>query len=351
VDLTTIEPRVRVCLLGRFEVRVGDALVIDRSWNRSKAKALLKVLALQEGRALHREQVLDALWPDLDPTAASSNLRKNLHYLRSTFTTRGVAAAVVAVTADIVTLSDTVLIDVDDFRAAARAARASRTDAELYEAALRLYAGDSFPRTSTRIGPRRLARNSSGSVANASRSWRPSTRRPASATWRSIGCRRCSKPIPWTRRSIDRSCASTPWQPPPRLRQYERCRDILQKELNVEPASETEALRRQILAGRVRARAGSRDQAPECTAPGFLDSEQDSVVIVGASVARPSPPRDRDFGEYPDSRPPRKVVAVSLYGPRLGAPPQHGQAALGRVSARAWAGVRWPRRSMSHSVL
>ena len=42
-------------LLGRFEVRAGGRLIIDQSWPRRKAKALLKLLALNRGRWLHRE--------------------------------------------------------------------------------------------------------------------------------------------------------------------------------------------------------------------------------------------------------------------------------------------------------
>ncbi len=65
----TRESKLLICLLGRFEVRVGDTVVIDRSWTRSRAKSLVKLLALQGGRPLHREQVLDVLWPDLDAAA------------------------------------------------------------------------------------------------------------------------------------------------------------------------------------------------------------------------------------------------------------------------------------------
>lgn len=66
---------IRMQLLGRFELRAGPQLLIDASWPRSRAKALLKLLALQKDRALPREQALEALWPDMAPAAASHNLR------------------------------------------------------------------------------------------------------------------------------------------------------------------------------------------------------------------------------------------------------------------------------------
>ena len=40
------------------------------------------MLALAPGRRLHREQVIDALWPDLSPDAAAPRLHKAAHYAR-----------------------------------------------------------------------------------------------------------------------------------------------------------------------------------------------------------------------------------------------------------------------------
>jgi DNA-binding SARP family transcriptional activator len=56
---------VSIRLLGGFEVVVDGRPVPARSWRRRAAAALVKLLALQDTRRLHREQVIDALWPDL----------------------------------------------------------------------------------------------------------------------------------------------------------------------------------------------------------------------------------------------------------------------------------------------
>src|SRR2546428_14107654 len=72
----------RIQLLGEFAVSTRDRTVIDRSWPRRKAQALIKLLALQKGSRLHREQVVDLLWPRLSPDDAANNLYKNLHYVR-----------------------------------------------------------------------------------------------------------------------------------------------------------------------------------------------------------------------------------------------------------------------------
>ncbi len=134
----------RVFLLGRFEVWLGDSIVIDRSWSRRKARTLLKLLAVQPARTMHRDQVQGWLWPDLDATAAANNLHKNLHFLRAALAQHGVAG-VVSLTPDLVVLASDVWIDAEGFRALAHQARAAANDIGLFEQALALYAGDLLP--------------------------------------------------------------------------------------------------------------------------------------------------------------------------------------------------------------
>ena len=55
----TIELR----LLGGFEATVDGVPVAPEQWTRRQAASLVKVLALAPGRRLHREQVIEALWP------------------------------------------------------------------------------------------------------------------------------------------------------------------------------------------------------------------------------------------------------------------------------------------------
>src|SRR5215211_4114730 len=74
--------RVRVELLGHFRVTVDGRAVSAGDWRRSRSVALVKLLALAPGHRLHREQAMDALWPELSPEAAAGNLRKAVHYAR-----------------------------------------------------------------------------------------------------------------------------------------------------------------------------------------------------------------------------------------------------------------------------
>jgi len=73
---------VDVRLLGRFEVTVGDRTVGGSAWPSRRAAELVQLLALTENHAVARDEVIEALWPHLEPTAAASNLRKAAHFAR-----------------------------------------------------------------------------------------------------------------------------------------------------------------------------------------------------------------------------------------------------------------------------
>ena len=74
---------VDIRLLGGFSVTVDDRPVPASAWQRRSASALVKLLALQPGRRLRREQVIDALWPDLLVDEAAPRLHKATHYART----------------------------------------------------------------------------------------------------------------------------------------------------------------------------------------------------------------------------------------------------------------------------
>jgi DNA-binding SARP family transcriptional activator/tetratricopeptide (TPR) repeat protein len=73
---------VRLLLLGGFQAVVDGAAVPRSAWARRHAAALVKVLVLADGRRLHREQVLDLIWPGVDQSAAAPRLHKAAHYAR-----------------------------------------------------------------------------------------------------------------------------------------------------------------------------------------------------------------------------------------------------------------------------
>ena len=73
---------VRVSMLGGFRVAIGSRTIGQNEWRLKKAAALVKLLALAPDHRLHREQMMDTLWPHLGKKAASNNLRRTLHTAR-----------------------------------------------------------------------------------------------------------------------------------------------------------------------------------------------------------------------------------------------------------------------------
>jgi DNA-binding SARP family transcriptional activator len=135
---------VRVWLLGGFRVSVGTRTIAQDAWRLRKAAALVKLLALTPGHLMHREQVIDLLWPDSDRKAASSNLRSTLHTARRILgSDSSEGTRYLGSDADSLVLCPKadLWVDVEAFEAAARSARRSR-EPGAYEATIDLYAGE-----------------------------------------------------------------------------------------------------------------------------------------------------------------------------------------------------------------
>jgi hypothetical protein len=62
--------RVRIRLLGEFGIDRDDVPVDAREWRLRKARTLVKVLALAPGQRLHRDVLLELLWPAFEDWAA-----------------------------------------------------------------------------------------------------------------------------------------------------------------------------------------------------------------------------------------------------------------------------------------
>ena len=77
-SVTTVE----VQLLGGFSVSVDGEAVPAAGWSRRHAASLVKVLALASGHRLHREQVIDAVWPEDTLDQAAPKLHKAAHFAR-----------------------------------------------------------------------------------------------------------------------------------------------------------------------------------------------------------------------------------------------------------------------------
>ena len=132
-DTHSVDRGLRIYVLGGFRAEVGGRPVAEDAWRRSGAAALVKLLAVTPGHRMHREQLIDVLWPDLDLAAGARRLTKALHFAR-----RAVAAGQVRLRDDLLSLeADDLWVDVDAFESAAQ-----RGDTEQ---ALALYVGDLLP--------------------------------------------------------------------------------------------------------------------------------------------------------------------------------------------------------------
>jgi DNA-binding SARP family transcriptional activator len=133
-------------LLGAFRVTVAGRAVAGEAWRRRKPAALMKVLALAPGHRLHREQMMDLLWPELDPAAAGANLRKAVHHTRGALDGAAQGGGDLLASADDVLALDaeSVVVDVEQFRALLVAARRGN-DVDGYRRAIGRYSGELLP--------------------------------------------------------------------------------------------------------------------------------------------------------------------------------------------------------------
>jgi DNA-binding SARP family transcriptional activator len=133
---------IDITLLGGFSVAVGGAVVGPTAWRRRPCAGLVKILAVQPHRSLHREQVMDLLWPDVTVSVAAPRLHKAAHFARTAL--GGGRSLVLA--ADAVSLfpDDEVRVDVERFRKLVGQARSSG-DPQIAGLAADCYAGEFLP--------------------------------------------------------------------------------------------------------------------------------------------------------------------------------------------------------------
>jgi DNA-binding SARP family transcriptional activator/predicted ATPase len=149
--------RIGVKLFGVFEVTLGAVpqVIAAKHWRARRARWLLQLIALQKGAQLHRDLVLEALWPDSDSEAAANRLHHTLHVLRKIFAQHGIdpAHSVVQAQGGMVQLNPgyALVIDACEFQRLVSQARSgtdsdSDTDdasqAEALAQAIALYTGD-----------------------------------------------------------------------------------------------------------------------------------------------------------------------------------------------------------------
>jgi len=243
-------PAVFVRLLGAFEVEVGGRAIGAGAWRLRKAADLVKLLAIAPGHRLHREQLMDALWPDKEPDAAANNLYQAIHGAR-----RALGATAVEFRDGIVSLVPDagagIEVDVVAFEAAIGRADAGEVAAR--EEARSLYRGELLP--DDRFEDWAVGLRESLAAANrrnlselANLREREGDLEAALDTLRALlgadptdeaAARRAMR---LEARAGRRGAAQ---------QQYEALAEALRRELDVEPAAETTQLQRDIVEGRL----------------------------------------------------------------------------------------------------
>jgi len=232
-------------VLGRFELRRNGQILIDRQWPRRKAAAIVKLLALEPSHALHRDRLMEALWPEQPVDSAANSLYKSLHYLK------GEADGIAALRANVVALGPGVRVDLDGFMSSARAA-INAGDGGLCEDALALCGGELLPddvyeewterrREEVELLRLRLLNMASVHAVAAGR---------LDLARERLGQILAIDPANEdAHRGLMRVLLQA-GDTEQAVQQYERCREALRAELDVEPSPRTERLFRSIIEAR-----------------------------------------------------------------------------------------------------
>lgn len=133
---------MEISLLGGFRI----AGIPDAAWQRPSARRLIKLLALTPEHRLHGEQIIETLWPELDPAGGANALRKAVYLARRALEPDATRASgrYLIFTSGVASLSGDVEVDVDRFVRLARQALSSGRRKEV-QAALVAYEGELLP--------------------------------------------------------------------------------------------------------------------------------------------------------------------------------------------------------------
>ncbi len=140
---------LRIYTLGRFCLTVGgEGLAVDK-WKRKKAVMLLKCLVARLGRPIHRERLIEYLWPDTNMRSGWERLKVVISFLRKQLRASGLKEeAVETIDKSYLLRRDAVWVDADTFERLAFEGRELEKEGRTAEAltrfsnARRLYRGD-----------------------------------------------------------------------------------------------------------------------------------------------------------------------------------------------------------------
>lgn len=283
MNASTTTSALEICLLGRFEVRRQGAVIPDDAWPRRKTADLLKILATHCSQHLTQDELIDRLFPELDPAKARRNLQNRMSELRRVLEPDLQSAAA---SRFIRTEHQgyrfkggtACWIDVEAFERALQTARSHETDGqwadavEVLQTAVELYDGGYLPEDrydDWAQEPRRRLHDQYVSALSRLATGLSRLGRPQEA-------------VSWAEQAFDLEprreslCAQLmglyrqTTQTMEALTVYETHREVLKTDLGIEPSAEIDALRARILDERS-ARADDPHREPALAVLPFAD--------------------------------------------------------------------------------
>ncbi|MBN1372429.1 MAG: hypothetical protein JW987_10875 [Anaerolineaceae bacterium] len=248
-DGSSRPPALHVQLLGGFGVWVNGEPLSEEQLHSRRVRNLIKLLALTPGHRLHRDKIIDTLWPDSDLDAATNNFHQTLHTTRKVLCPDGLRCLLL----DEGWLHlDGLDVDIERFEAAASILR-NDPSLENYQAALDLYTGDLLPDDPYEewIGPRREAVKETYQrlLMGLAEAHERCQEYPAgiAALRKLLEMDPCSEEA---HAGLMRLLAKS-GQRRAALRQYETFKERLRQELDAEPSQSTQELYQMVHSGRL----------------------------------------------------------------------------------------------------
>lgn len=247
---------LRVFTFGRFALVLDGRHVAIEKWERKQALTILKYLVMHQGKVVHRERLIECLWPGVEDDAGRKRLKVTMHFLRRQLCGDPSRKSLIGTIGQGYVLHDEASwVDTTDFQRlvsqGAALDRKGSSDAALrcYQDATTLYRGDYleedmyadwcaeererlreiFFEMLARMADILIGQNRHAEAAQACRQalvrepCRESFHRTLIGCWLALG------------------------QPDQAAAQYRRCREVLARELGVEPLPETQRLHQRIL--------------------------------------------------------------------------------------------------------
>lgn len=251
-------PDLDIRCLGPWELYHQGSLITPDRVTRRKALTLLKVLLTYDGRPVPKDILIELLWPEVEPEAGAGRLRVIVHALRQLVEPSGHRGKWMFIhnEGDRYSFNPQApcRIDVEEFRTLVdlgrRAEAQSNPEAatHTYEAAVQLYRGDFLedePFAEWCWAEREHLRETCLDVLK-----RLSALGAKAGEWeQSLKHLRHALRIDPLREEVHRELMRSLWAAGRRdeaLRQYEVCRELLERELDVIPLPETRQLIQQI---------------------------------------------------------------------------------------------------------